>query len=251
LEGAIATMSRIALIIGLIVLAGLFAWANLRQNHQISVSEATISRMMDGSIMESAKITNGGEADVLIAASARGFDHAHFMGTRGSLVVPGNAAPVLASDGAHVMMSGRADLSTGELVPLILTFQNAGSVNARAKIVEMTMDHSNMPGIERADIDLGLSLDVDENRGGLTGEVEVSGLQLIARPDDFGHVDGEGHAHVYLNGLKLQRLYENAFTVGPLSPGIYVLRVTLNANDHKPYLKGGAPISVEQPFTID
>lgn len=244
-------MSRIAIIIALIVFAGAFWFKNADKAHGIVVSKATISRMMDGSIMAAAEISNAGEPDVLIGASVNGFEHAHFMGAKGALVVPGGGAPVLAGDGAHVMMSGPDALTLGELVPLTLTFRDAGQVAVRAKIVEMTMDHGAMMGLDAPDVSLSLRLEGQPDTKGATGIVDIEGLTVVSRANDFGHVDGEGHGHVYLNGLKLQRLYETRFETGLLRPGDYVLQVTLNSNDHRPYLKNGVPISADLKFSIN
>ena len=46
--------------------------------------------------------------------------------------------------------------------------------------------------------------------------------------------DNEGHAHIYVNGLKLARVYSNWYhlSVEALAPGENDVSVTLNANDH-------------------
>lgn len=55
-----------------------------------------------------------------------------------------------------------------------------------------------------------------------------------------GAADGEGHAHLYLDGEKVGRLYGEWFHVGDdLAPGEHEVRVTLNANDHRDYTRDG------------
>ena len=52
-------------------------------------------------------------------------------------------------------------------------------------------------------------------------------------------VEGEGHAHIYINGVKIARVYGNWYHL-PSSlffPGVNALTVTLNANDHSTWAK--------------
>lgn len=47
-------------------------------------------------------------------------------------------------------------------------------------------------------------------------------------------VPNEGHAHVYVNGVKIARIYGQWYHLpaSALSPGVNAVSVTLNANDH-------------------
>ena len=47
-------------------------------------------------------------------------------------------------------------------------------------------------------------------------------------------VEGQGHAHIYVNGTKISRAYSNWFHLPAhiLQPGENIVTVTLNANDH-------------------
>ena len=239
----------IAIVVIITVFAGI-VWVSQSKTQSIVISEAVISPTMDGKHMAGAIIANLGEPDVLLSAQAKGFEHSHFMGGIGTLVIPGGSAPILAGDGAHVMLSGVSP-QVGQLVPLVLTFQSAGKVSTQARIASAMMDHSNMAGIETPEVTLDLQAVGTPGRDGLSGRVEVEGVTLIARASDASHVPGEGHAHVYLNGLKLQRLYGADFATGTLLPGNYNLTVTLNGNDHRPYIANGEPISASLTFTVE
>jgi hypothetical protein len=48
------------------------------------------------------------------------------------------------------------------------------------------------------------------------------------------NVANEGHAHIYVNGVKYARIYGNWFHLpsAALFPGVNAVTVTLNANDH-------------------
>lgn len=63
------------------------------------------------------------------------------------------------------------------------------------------------------------------------------------------HRRGEGHAHLYVDGVKRTRLYGPAFYLGELTPGRHLIRVTLNGNDHRDYVRGARPIAAET--TVD
>lgn len=53
-------------------------------------------------------------------------------------------------------------------------------------------------------------------------------------------VQGQGHAHIYVNGVKLARLYSEWFNVSSseLKEGANEITVTLNANDHREWALG-------------
>lgn len=48
------------------------------------------------------------------------------------------------------------------------------------------------------------------------------------------NVVGKGHAHLYVNGKKITRLYSSWYYLNNLQPGIHSVTVSLNANDHGP-----------------
>lgn len=58
------------------------------------------------------------------------------------------------------------------------------------------------------------------------------------------HVDGEGHAHVYVDGVKVARIYGNWFHLDTLEMGTREVTVGLYANDHKSYVIGEEPVAV-------
>lgn len=57
------------------------------------------------------------------------------------------------------------------------------------------------------------------------------------------HYPGEGHAHLYVDGQKIARLYGKWYHIEELSPGQHEITVTLNANDHREYAVNGENIS--------
>jgi hypothetical protein len=63
-------------------------------------------------------------------------------------------------------------------------------------------------------------------------------------PEDVNgpNVTGEGHAHLYVDGVKVARLYGPAFHYPEDFDGTRTFRVTLNANDHSEYAVDGEVI---------
>lgn len=56
------------------------------------------------------------------------------------------------------------------------------------------------------------------------------------------NVDNEGHAHLYIDGKKIARLYSPWNYVFDLPPGPHTFRVTLNSNNHSEFTYEGKPI---------
>ena len=56
----------------------------------------------------------------------------------------------------------------------------------------------------------------------------------------------EGHAHLYVDGKKIARLYSPWFHINGLPPGEHTVKVTLNSNDHGVYVVDGNPIEAMQ-----
>ena len=65
------------------------------------------------------------------------------------------------------------------------------------------------------------------------------------------HVPGRGHAHVYVNGVKIARTYSPWFHLSALPTGESEIRVTLNANDHSQLATDGVPIEATTRLIIE
>ena len=122
--------------------------------------------------------------------------------------------------------------------PAVSPMPRGSSVHAR--------DHA-----EQATLELAPGTDAPTLRAWLTPD-PVSGwnLRLATRnfrfaPERAGndHEDGEGHAHVYVDGAKVARLYGAWLHLPALAPDA-VVEVSLNANDHRPLAVAGRPLRV-------
>ena len=90
--------------------------------------------------------------------------------------------------------------------------------------------------------------------GGFNVQVQTS--RFTWRPDmaSMKHVEGEGHAHVYLDGQKIMRIYNNWFHLNTFQfatkPGEQLVSIELVGNDHAPYTTEGMPIGAEQLIDV-
>jgi hypothetical protein len=82
--------------------------------------------------------------------------------------------------------------------------------------------------------------------------VYVATTNFVWRPEmaSMQHVPGEGHAHVYLDGRKIMRIYNEWFHLNTYQfstkPGEQLLSIEFVGNDHAPYTIQGVPVGVEQ-----
>jgi len=82
--------------------------------------------------------------------------------------------------------------------------------------------------------------------------VHVVTTNFMWRPEmaSMQHVPGEGHAHVYLDGRKIMRIYNEWFHLNTYQfstkPGEQLLSIEFVGNDHAPYTIQGVPVGAEQ-----
>ena len=79
--------------------------------------------------------------------------------------------------------------------------------------------------------------------GGYNVRVQTLNFTFTPQNIDMDPVPGEGHAHLYVDGLKIARLYGEWYHLGALPADAEVLTVSLYANDHSPFTVDGVPVS--------
>lgn len=81
---------------------------------------------------------------------------------------------------------------------------------------------------------------------------EMAGWNLFVATKKFyfspgevnqSHENGHGHAHLYINGKKVARLYGSWFHISSLPQGKHTITVTLNNNVHQDYAVSGKQVS--------
>lgn len=99
----------------------------------------------------------------------------------------------------------------------------------------------------------GLSVSVTvapDDESGANLSIATTGLTFAPDKVDQPHVPGEGHAHVYVDGVKLGRVFANDHYISDLDPGERAIRITLNANSHEQYAIGGHPVEATTTVVI-
>jgi hypothetical protein len=82
--------------------------------------------------------------------------------------------------------------------------------------------------------------------------VHVKTTNFVWRPEmaSMKHVPGEGHAHVFLDGRKIMRIYNEWFHLNTFQfatrSGEQLLSVEFVGNDHAPYTIQGSPVGHTQ-----
>jgi hypothetical protein len=86
-----------------------------------------------------------------------------------------------------------------------------------------------------------------DSRQGWNLEIQVTNFKLapehVNQPDEESTSDIlEGHAHLYIDGTKITRLYGNWYYLESLPPGTHQISVSLNTNSHATLMHNGQPI---------
>lgn len=233
---------------------------------RISDARATVHDMNGAKALAIAlTITNEGGPDRMLSAASPDAKLAtlHGVTDASGAPVPAMGSASLSLDGAHAMLMGVGDeWVDGHLIPLSLTFQNAGEVSTKATLsaagggmnmsgqgmqhsmnfsAGMTVDASMAPSIAivAAPVDNGWRI-----------RVETTRFAFKAAAMDGPHVAGEGHGHLYIGGLKIMRMTTPEVTIGALPSGRHEVRVTLNTNNHMAYHTTDGPVSAATFVTV-
>jgi len=81
--------------------------------------------------------------------------------------------------------------------------------------------------------------------------VMTTGFTFNAAAAGYDNVEGEGHAHIYVNGKKLGRLYGDWYHIGGLSTRDQAVKVSLNANDPSALLRNGKELAAQVTITVE
>jgi hypothetical protein len=103
-------------------------------------------------------------------------------------------------------------------------------------------DHGSPVDFEGADIPtLGVGVEPDP-AGGINITVDTTNFVVAPEAASTTHVEGEGHFHLYVDGTKVQRFYNEAIYFAGVTEGEVTVMVELSANDHRTYAVDGEPI---------
>ena len=254
-------------ILGLLAVAAAVAFTLLRPP-AILIEQAE-ARSHGGALVGiTMTIRNDGAPDLLVSAEVPGAKMAVVKGENAQpLPIPAYSTVSLAMDGAHVMIGGiPGEMAEGRLIPLLLTFAEAGEIAAKARFtagMAMPMGEGDMGGAMDHGAMMGMDHVVPEGEptptlsltatpreeGGLDLAIETTNFEFSRDQADGPHVPGTGHGHLYVGGVKLGRVYDNTAIIPPLPPGPQIVRVTLNTNDHRTYVVNGKTVTAAVTIT--
>lgn len=113
------------------------------------------------------------------------------------------------------------------------------------------MDHDTPIEVDAADApDLSIEMTKDA-MAGYNLHVIVENFEFSPRRASLDHAKGQGHAHVYVNGVKQGRLYGPWMHLDGLPNGEVLVEVTLNANNHRPLALAGEPIKASATVSVE
>jgi hypothetical protein len=72
--------------------------------------------------------------------------------------------------------------------------------------------------------------------------IKTENFEFAPRNASSEFVLGQGHAHVFVDDVKISRSYAPWYHLPRLDPGQHRINVTLNTNDHKEYAVNGEKI---------
>ncbi|MEQ8450022.1 MAG: copper chaperone PCu(A)C [Nitratireductor sp.] len=146
----------------------------------------------------------------------------------------------------------------GAMAPMVLIFERAGEVLIKARVDPLLEGEAAAHGaglFEPARVGEPIP------KAALEVRVDEEGRAHIAlRLEDFAfdeagvdgpHVPGRGHAHLYVDRVKIGRLYGPDYVTAPLPPGRHEISVVLNTNDHRAYAVDGAPVAATATVVRD
>jgi hypothetical protein len=90
-----------------------------------------------------------------------------------------------------------------------------------------------------------------DNVRGWNLEVKVSNFRFAPEQASRDARPGEGHAHLYVNGEKITRIYGNWYYLSTLKPGQNQLRVSLSTNNHQDLVHQGQAIEDVEMIQVE
>ncbi len=114
-------------------------------------------------------------------------------------------------------------------------------------------DHrgSDAPELVVSETPVGVTITAEPDaNGGVDVRIATEGFRFAPELVDQAHTAGEGHAHIYVDGVKLGRVFENEYQIEELAPGDHEIQVSLNTNDHSELAFNGRKVESTVTITI-
>ena len=88
-----------------------------------------------------------------------------------------------------------------------------------------------------------------DSMSGWNIHIETQNFRFTPENINSDAAANEGHAHIYVDGFKMARIYSNWYHLKKLTPGEHIVRISLNANDHSNWSHQGEAIHATQTVT--
>ena len=92
---------------------------------------------------------------------------------------------------------------------------------------------------------------IEDTAAGWNLQVKTENFTFTPTTVNQEHVPNTGHAHVYVNGQKLARIYGPWMHIADLPSGEVTVSVTLNANTHSPLAVDGVAVEAAKTVTVE
>ena len=125
--------------------------------------------------------------------------------------------------------------------------EDTSSSGGQAAMGHGAMSHGPMES--EVPVTIHLMTDVDDS-GGVNVRIMTDGWRWSPESVNREPSPGEGHAHIYVDGVKLNRIYGSNYYLEGLEPGERHVRVSLNTNDHNELTIGGELLEATAMVTI-
>ena len=248
-------------VLAAVILAGVALFMNYSDDggaSKILISDATSSHVEgeERAVQVVLKIANSGVPQKIVSVQSREATSAVFEGAQENypLVLAANASASFSSDGVFILLQGVAGpLDDGRLIPIDIALEPAGTISTKVRFANQTLvDHSKHAGMahmmvhsvqdDQAIPTLDAKVVHDPAQSSWSFNAKTENFQFLPEMADKEHVEGTGHGHIYLNGMKLGRYFGGGWDLGQLPTGKHQVRLSLNTNDHKTYQYDGEPI---------
>jgi hypothetical protein len=90
----------------------------------------------------------------------------------------------------------------------------------------------------------------EDSESGWNVSLAITHFKFAPEAAGQSHMASRGHAHLYVDGEKVARIYGPAFHLRALSAGTHEVRVTLNTNDHRTFTTGGEAIEASATVVV-
>lgn len=90
--------------------------------------------------------------------------------------------------------------------------------------------------------EVGIDVTADP-KSGWNVQATVEGFTITPENASTDHIEGQGHLHLYVDGVRVTRLYGPWWHLGELTEGDHEISVELATNNHHAYAVNGVPVA--------